>query len=225
MTYLVASAQQRDVAAVTARELRRLNAPVQLAVAAAQDVARQARDATTAALISLAPCRQGSPELDRWIELFATGVSLKVNPTHTLHAVDNLALSVLAIALANHAWALSLGGAAGMMWSALELVGERDEHEVLVVAGDQEGSAAPASAFGVALLFDREPREGERPMQLVAVERRAAARPAVAVPHAAAGACALLAALRDAPAGRFVYDVPAAHGDGLDDIAVVWELG
>ena len=222
MSYLIASVELRDAAAVRTRELRRLNAPVQLAVAAAQEVAQRARDPAAAAIVSLAPCRQGSPDLDRWIALFATGASLKVNPTHTLHAVDNLALSVLGIALANHAWALSLGGAAGMMWSALELVGERDEREVIVLAGHQDGSGAPASALGVALLFDREPREGARPMRLVAIER--ASRPGVPVPHAAAGACALVAALRDAPAGRFVYDVPAAHGDGLDDIAVVWEL-
>jgi hypothetical protein len=225
VSWLLAAAVHDDLAAARSRELRRLNAPVQLAVAAAQEVAAHAHAAAEAALVSLAPCQQGSPELDRWVELFATGVSLKVNPTHTLHAVDNLALSMLAIALGNHAWALSLGGAAGMMWSALELADERGEREVIVLAGDQDGSGSPASAVGIALLFAREPSPGGRGIQLLAVERRRATRPVAPIAHAAAGARALLAAVHAQPAGRFAYEVPAAHGDGIDDITLVWELG
>jgi hypothetical protein len=31
--------------------------------------------------------------------------------------------------------------------------------------------------------------------------------------------------LRAAPSGRFAYAVPAADGDGLDDVVVHWEIG
>ncbi len=231
MSWLVASAERTDVAAIREasperwRELRRFNAPVQLAVAAAHDVAAHARAAAELAIVSLAPCHQGSPELDRWIELFGTGASCRVNPTHTLHAVDNLALSVISIALGARGWALSLGGAAGMIWTALELVGERDEREVLVLAGDQDASSAPASAIGVALLFSRERPASGRAIRLTSVERRRAPTQSSPTPHAAAGARALLAALLAGPSGAFTYVVPAAHGDGVDDFAISWELG
>jgi hypothetical protein len=225
MSWLVASAERTEVGADRTRELRRLNAPVQLAVAAAHDVAVHARAPAELALVSLAPCHQGSPELDRWIELFATGASCRVNPTHTLHAVDNLALSVISIALGARGWAMSLGGAPGMLWTALELVGERDEPEVLVLAGDQDAPDKPASAIGVALLFARERPASGPAIRLISVERRRAETPAAHTPHAAAGARALLAALGAQPAGRFSYVVPAAHGDGVDDIALAWELG
>ncbi len=223
MSWLVAAAERTEVGADRARELRRLNAPVQLAVAAAHEVAVHARAPAELAIVSLAPCHQGSPELDKWIELFATGASCRVNPTHTLHAVDNLALSVISIALGARGWATSLGGAAGMLWTALELVGERDEPEVLVLAGDQDASGNPASAVGVALLFARERPATGRAIRLISVERRRAEAP-TARPHAAAGARALLAALHARPAGRFSYLVPAVHGDAVDDIAVAWEL-
>jgi len=41
---------------------------------------------------------------------------LRMNPTQTLHAVDNLAMSAFAITYANQAECLGLGGAAGQAW-------------------------------------------------------------------------------------------------------------
>ncbi len=225
MTWLVAAAERTEVGADRARELRRLNAPVQLAVAAAHDVAAHARAPAELAVVSLAPCHQGSPDLDRWIELFATGASCRVNPTHTLHAVDNLALSVISIALGARGWAMSLGGTPGMLWTALELVGERDEPEVLVLAGDQDASGKPTSAVGLALLFSRARPASGRAIRLISVERQRAEPRGAASPHAAAGARALLAALQSEPAGAFRYVVPWVHGDGLDEIVIAWELG
>jgi hypothetical protein len=137
---------------------------------------------------------------------------------------------VLTIALGNHAWGLGLGGGAGMLWVGLELVAERlaegTEREAIVLAGDQERSDAPSPAAGVALLFAREPAPHAalgRTVRLVTIERRR--NRGAATPHAAAGACAMLAALEARPPGRFDYAVPAAHGDGVDDLTITWELG
>ena len=232
--WLVACAELADLAVVRDddpalwRDVRRFNAPVQLAVAAAHAVLARAVAPREAALISLAPCHAGSPELHRWVREIEAGDGVKMNPTHTLHALDNLALSVLSIRLANHAWAMSLGGAAGMAWSALEMALERAElgdHEVVVVGGDQlSGSEpSPVSAFALLLARERTPFEASgRAVRLVGVERRR--KRAAAVPHAAAGAIAMLAALRAAPQGPLTYEVPAADGDGIDDIAVRWEV-
>ena len=243
MTWLVASAERHDIAAVRDgspalwRELRRYNAPVQLAVAAAHEVAAHARAATEVALVSLAPCQAGSPDLHRWVRAVEEGSAQRMNPTHTLHSVDNLGLSVLSIALGNHAWGLGLGGAPGMFWVALELTGERSDPEMIVFGGDQRSGYDGTDPEGVALLFSREPAPYAplgRAVKLVGVERRRAAAdaslhpanvaPAV-IPNAAAGARAMLEALRDQPPGQFDYPVPPAHGDGVDDLVVTWELG
>lgn len=180
--WLVASSVMTEVPAHRVRDLRRFNAPIQLAVAAAHEVVAHAVAPSEAAIISLAPCQAGSPELHDWIRKCASGTAPKVNPTWTLHAVDNLALSVLSIALQNHAWGMSLGGAAGMASVALEMVLERAESEVIVLAGDQESGSEPSPALGIALLFSRERKPylaTGAPMQLVG------ARPSE-VRHAAA---------------------------------------
>lgn len=257
MTWLVASAERHDIATVRDgspalwRELRRYNAPVQLAVAAAHEVAGHARVAAEAALISLAPCQAGSPDLHRWVRAVEEGSAQRMNPTHTLHSVDNLGLSVLSIALGNHAWGLGLGGAPGMFWVGLELICERSEPEVIVFGGDQASGYEGSAPEGVALLFTREPAPYVplgRALRLVGVERvrsfsgaatvedesvaaaaapvHAAPNPLLAViPNAAAGARAMLALLRDQPPGRFDYLVPASHGDGVDQLIVRWDLG
>lgn len=223
--WLVAASEVTEVPAHRVRDLRRFNAPIQLAVAAAHEVLAHAVAPSEAALISLAPCQSGSPELHDWIRKCASGTAPKVNPTWTLHAVDNLALSVLAIAIANHAWGRSLGGAAGMVWTALEMCGERGEQEVVVLGGDQQTALQPSPGTAFAMLFAREKTpfvHSGRPARLLGVERTA--RRAEPSPHAAAPALAMLAALRDAPVGRFTYAVPPADGDGHDAIAVHWEV-
>jgi hypothetical protein len=236
MTWLVASSQRSDVAAVRDgtpalwRELRRFNPPIQLAVAAANDVVAHAHAPAEAALIALAPCQSGSPELHRWVHGIHAG-HVRMNPTHTLHAVDNLALSMLSLGLGNHAYGMSLGGTAGMFWVALELAAERlaIEHEVVVCGGDQETANQASPAAGFAVLFAREPAPyGPRglPLRFVGIERDRAMRARTGiVPHAATGAQALLAALHGRAPGRFAYPVPMVHGDGVDTITTVWELG
>jgi hypothetical protein len=224
VSWLVASAIRTDVAALRDgepalwRQLRRYNAPVQLALAAAVEVAARARRPADAALISLAPCETGSPELHRWVRDIDAGTpGVRMNPTHTLHAVDNLALSVLAMRLGARGWAIGLGGAAGQLWVALELALERPEPEVIVLAGDQRGEIAA----GTALLLAREPAPTAT-ARLIGIARTR--RPAPCEPHAADGACAMLAALQAAPAGPFVYRVPPTHGDGIDELAITWEV-
>ena len=104
MIYLAASAQQSDLARIREatpelwRHVRRYNQPVQLALAAAEEVMQFSKDPSLAAVISLAPCQPGSPDLYRWGNVVTAGMAagslgnMRMNPTQTLHAVDNLAL-------------------------------------------------------------------------------------------------------------------------------------
>ena len=169
MTYLIAAAQENDLTRVRAekpelwRQVRRYNKPVQLALAAAEEVMRSSLDPSTAAVISLAPCQPGSADLYSWGNVVTSGMAtrtignLRMNPTQTLHAVDNLAMSAFAIAHRNHAYCLGLGGAAGQAWCGLEAVHERLnaglEEEALLMAGDQDAAEDAAPGLGVALLF------------------------------------------------------------------------
>ena len=238
--YLIGAARWDDPAALRSqpdlwRRVRRFNLPVQLAVAAGEEAAAAAADPARAALLCLAPCHSGSPELFdaiRSLDTAGNGVPLRtphVNPTVTFHAVDNLALSALAITLGNQGYGLGLGGGAGQAWVALEVAAERlaeeREAEALVVAGDQD-AAGGAAGLAVALLFARHaapwPPLG-RAARLAAVRRQPALH--TAEPHAAAGLAALLAALAGvATAGPWIYPVPAAHGDGRDRLELVWEV-
>src|SRR4029453_7122250 len=169
MTYLVASSRQDDLQAIretspeTWRQVRRYNLPVQLALAAASDVVSFSQNVATAALISLAPCQPGSAELYSWGHVVTAGMTngslgnLRMNPTQTLHAVDNLALSAFAIACHNRSYCLGLGGAAGQAWCALEAIEERlasgHEEEAVLIAGDQDSSREDAKGLGIALMF------------------------------------------------------------------------
>jgi len=247
--YLIRSARWDDPAELRQRpelwrRVRRFNLPVQLALAAGEEVAAAAEDPARAALLSLAPCCSGSPEFFDAARLFGTGNNgarfrtPHVNPILTLHAVDNLALSALAITLGNQAYGLGLGGGAGQGWVALEVAWERlaeeREAEALVMAGDQDAAnpASPANTGGlaVALLFARRPQPYPplgRTVRLAAVNRPSATQPVEpeARPHAAAGLAALLAALADvSTTGRWVYRVPAEHGDGRDRPELAWEV-
>jgi hypothetical protein len=130
--WIAAAAIERDAARIATdqpalwREVRRFNLPVKLALAAAHRVIGALGRPQHARLIGLAPCRPGSPELrqiSRELDAgFARGScsGLRVNPIYTLHAIDNLALSALAIRLPNHAPCVCLGGAAGQGFAALE---------------------------------------------------------------------------------------------------------
>ncbi|MEZ6186058.1 MAG: hypothetical protein R3F62_13735 [Planctomycetota bacterium] len=236
----------RDDAALW-RRVRRYPLSVQAALAAAEAVRPALVEPAAAALISLAPCVGGSAELQAWVEQIGakaqtgTLAELRVNPTHTLHAVDNLALSDLALALGNHGYGLGLGGAPGQAWAALELVLERRDPEALVLAGDH-GDNAPYvldTAQGVAWALAREPRafswdclrggapaqgepDAERQFELVAVEREDA--PGTPHPSASWGLGLALSALLEAPPGPFSYRVPASDADGLDAITLRWEV-
>jgi hypothetical protein len=147
------------------RQVRRFNLPVQLALLAGHRVAASASDPSSAALVSIAPCRGGSPELDRWLESALPGSGRefgavpRMNPVLTLHVVDNLLLSGFAIYFGNRAYCLGLGGASGQAWSALEVVMEllKDggEHtEVVVMACDRLESRRDE---GWAMLYSTRP--------------------------------------------------------------------
>lgn len=248
MAYLVASAERSDLGAVqksspeTWRRVRRYNLPVQLALAAAEDAATASNDPKTLALVSLAPCHPGSADLYRWGDVVTSGMArgdlgdLRMNPTQTLHAVDNLAMSAFAIANRNHADCLGLGGAAGQAWCGLEAVLERlddnsDEvasaDEALLMAGDQDTTDDPAVGLGIALLFSKHARRYaalDRLVRLVRIERRRLPNSANVEPHAAAGLAEFISAIGKQDNGLLSYDVPIAQTDGCSSVNIVVEI-
>jgi len=251
MAYLVATAKRSDLETVrksapeTWRRVRRYNLPVQLALAAAEEVMTSSRDAATATVISLAPCQPGSADLYRWGHVVTAGMAtgslgdLRMNPTQTLHAVDNLAMSAFAINYGNHADCLGLGGAAGQAWCGLEAVLERlDEplgslgsyenvDEALLMAGDQDSTDETANGLGVALLFSRDARPCA-PLgsfvRLVRVERRKLSSSTNVRPHAALGLSELVTAIEQQKQGLLSYDVPAEQTDGVSAVNIVVEI-
>ena len=200
--WIAATAVERDAGRIAVdqpelwREVRRFNLPVKLALAAAHRVIGALAEPRRARLVALAPCRPGSPELraiSRELDAgFARGSCdrLRVNPIYTLHAIDNLALSALAIRLENREPSVCLGGAAGQAFAALELALEQasDElatggdapgaswldaaRELVIFGGDQSdtswrGEPSDAEACGVAIVLTARPAR----VRLVAVER------------------------------------------------------
>ncbi|HET6977713.1 MAG TPA: hypothetical protein VFI24_15390 [Pyrinomonadaceae bacterium] len=239
MIYLVAATQADDLARVREekpelwRQVRRYNQPVQLALAAADEVMKFAQDASTAAVISLAPCQPGSADLYRWGNVVTAGMAsgtlgnMRMNPTQTLHAVDNLAMSAFAIAHRNHAYCLGLGGAAGQAWCGLEAVVERlaagFEAEALLMAGDQDAAEDGAAGLGVAMLFSVAANPyRDRRVRLVSVERKREISDVI--PHAANGLRALLSMIAKCGAGPLSYVVPAGHTDGFSSVTVNLEV-
>jgi len=162
---------------------------------------------------------------------------LRMNPTQTLHAVDNLAMSAFAITYGNQAECLGLGGAAGQAWCGLEAVTEKldglvtdnslSAEEVLLMAGDQDATDESAAGIGVALLFSKEARPYlrlGRTVRLIRIERRLQPYLPNIRPHAASGLCEFLAAIEKQKQGLLSYDVPPEQTDGCSSISIVVEI-
>ena len=236
--YVIASAQRNDLLRIREespelwRQVRRYNQPVQLALAAAEDVMRFSNDPSLAAVISLAPCQPGSADLYRWGHVVTAGMAagslgnMRMNPTQTLHAVDNLALSAFAIAHGNRAYCLGLGGAAGQAWCGLEAVLERADEETLLMAGDQDAAEDGAPGLGVALLFSSRAKP-YRPLgpvvRLISITR-STNKTFKVKPHAANGLASLVSAISEHGSGRMSYVVPAEHTDGLSRVTINLEI-
>ena len=239
MVYLVAAAQRSDLQRIREsspelwRQVRRYNQPVQLALAAAEDVMRYSTDPSLVAVISLAPCQPGSVDLYRWGHVVTAGMAagtlgnMRMNPTQTLHAVDNLALSAFAIAHGNRSYCLGLGGAAGQAWCGLEAVLERleagVEEEALLMAGDQDAAEDGAPGLGVAMLFSHRARSSGRTVLLLSITR-STNRDFNVKPHAANGLAGLLSEINEHRSGQMSYVVPREHTDGLSRITVNLEI-
>ena len=184
---LVAQSIRTDLAAIATelpelhRAVRRYPAPVQLVLAALEDVRSALRDPAGATLISLAPCRAGSPEVHGWVrQIFerarAGQPPPRMNPTHTLHVVDNLALSAASIALGNREQGYGVGGAPSQAWDALALARDafaRGAREVVILAGDQESAYEVSPAFGSALVLREDPGVPGEPRRVVVTGRGA----------------------------------------------------
>jgi hypothetical protein len=243
MIYLVASSQRVDLQTIretspeTWRQVRRYNLPVQLALAAAHDVVSFSQNVATAALISLAPCHPGSADLYSWGHVVTAGMAngtlgnLRMNPTQTLHAVDNLAMSAFAITYGNRAYCLGLGGAAGQAWSGLEAVEDRltygHEEEALIIAGDQDGATEQAKGLGLAILFSVRARTYAnlgRTVRLVGIERGLQTRIEQATPHAARGLSNLISAVANHRDRILKFSVPAEDTDGVSSVTISLEI-
>ena len=235
MVYLVASAQCNDLLRIREarpelwRQVRRYNQPVQLALAAAAEVMQFSQDPSLAAVISLAPCQPGSADLYRWGHVVTAGMAagtlgnMRMNPTQTLHAVDNLALSAFAIAHGNRSYCLGLGGAAGQAWCGLEVVLERSDEETLLMAGDQDAAEDGAPGLGVALLFSNRVRSSSRTIRLISITR-STNRTTKIKPHAANGLAAFLSAINEHQGGHMSYVVPPEHTDGFSSVECRTEI-
>ena len=236
--YVIASAQRNDLVRIREespelwRQVRRYNQPVQLALAAAEDVMRFSDDPSSAAVISLAPCQPGSADLYRWGHVVTAGMATgtlgntRMNPTQTLHAVDNLALSAFAIAHGNRSYCLGLGGAAGQAWCGLEAVTERGDEEILLMAGDQDAAEDGAPGLGVALLFSTRAKPYQplgRVVRLLSIAR-STNRTFKVQPHAANGLAALLSAIVEHRSGHMTYVVPPEHTDGFSRVTIDLEI-
>jgi 3-oxoacyl-[acyl-carrier-protein] synthase II len=164
---LVTHALHTDAAALAAarpdwhRGVRRFPVPVQLALAALDDVRGHLAEPARATLIALAPTRAGSPEVHGWVRAIferarAGQPAPRMNPTHTLHVVDNLALSAASIALGNREEGLGVGGAPGQVWQVRALAAEafaRGAREVVILGGDQLRADRPGPAAGAAVVL------------------------------------------------------------------------
>ena len=238
MVFLIAAAQANDLQSVREsspelwRRVRRYNQPVQLALAAAEEVMRFSTDPSSAAVISLAPCQPGSADLYRWGHVVTAGMSsgtlgnMRMNPTQTLHAVDNLAMSAFAIAYGNRAYCLGLGGAAGQAWCGLEAVLERADEEAVLMAGDQDAAEDGAPGLGVALLFSNRARQYQplqRVIRLLSITR-STKRTFEIQPHAANGLAAFLLAIFAHRSGQMSYIVPSEHTDGFSSVTINLEI-
>jgi hypothetical protein len=212
------------------RKVRRFNGPGQATVAVAVEAARAAADPSRVGLIGLAACQSGSSEMFATIGTLldrppSDPMAFKFNPTYTLHALDNLALSVVSIELKNRGYAIGLGGTAGQCWDALDIARARlamgDEREFLIFGGDQTGRGE-GSVVAAALLLSCEP-----PVATTARVRidtlewtRADESDRPPTLHAAAGLAEFLGVLERRPPGPFEYRVPPDHGNGLDSICI-----
>ncbi|MCB9547879.1 MAG: hypothetical protein H6706_18825 [Myxococcales bacterium] len=200
-------AAARAAAPAVWRDVRRYDPPAQAALFAAYAVLGAERAGL--ALVALAPCQAGSPEMFAWVRRIAAGEPVRMNPLHTLHAVDNLALSALSLGLGAQGHGTGLGGAPGQWGEGLALLLARlragPEVEGLLLAGDQADAEAGGAVFGAALRLGPGPGQ----WRLDAVERWAA--PATPARDATAGLRAFIAWLA---APGTCFEAPAATGDG-----------
>jgi hypothetical protein len=245
LIFLTTSAIEHNISAVKEnspevwRQIRRFNLPVQLALAAAHKVMAYATEPSQVALISIAPCQNGSPAIFRLGHAFIDRIENKkndefrINPTYSLHVVDNLALSSLSIAFKNHAYCLGLGGAPGQVWAGLEVVQEvlasGRATEALLMAGDQDSSEnLTESGTGVAALFTKHktPYENsDKSIQFKNLDRTETDEFIAVKPHSADGLAAFLEEIVNrTQKKRFLYSVPHQQTDGHNNISIDLEL-
>ncbi len=245
MTFLVTSAIEHNLSTVKGnspqvwRQIRRFNLPVQLALIAAHRVMAYAADPGKAALISIAPCQNGSPAIFRWGYAIIDRIEnqkndeVRMNPTHTSHVVDNLALSSLSIALKNHAYCLGLGGAPGQAWAGLEAVQEvlagDEATEVLLMAGDQENPEnLTEKGTGVAALFTKQKMPNQHNGSYIRIKNidRTETKEAFSIkPHSANGLAAFFdKTVNITQTGNFLYTVLPDETDGHETISIEMEV-
>lgn len=174
----VAAAEVRDLGAAAAeqpavwREVRRFDPPAQAALLAAHRVLAGVADPAKLALVAVAPTQAGSPEMFQWVRRIAAGEAVRMNPVHTLHAVDNLALSALSLALGARGYGVSLGGAAGVE-AGRALLAERlrtgPETQGILFWADQRDAEGGGPVVGFAERYEAPPAPAARVRRRVVV--------------------------------------------------------
>jgi len=221
------------------RQIRRFNLPVQLALAAAHRVMAYATDPSQVALISIAPCQNGSPAIFRLAHAFIDRLEnnrndeFRINPTYSLHVIDNLALSSLSIAFKNHAYCLGLGGAQGQAWAGLEVVQDvlasGRATEALLMAGDQESSEnLTERGTGVAALFTKHKtryENSDKSIQIKNIDSSETDECFSVKPHSADGLAAFIDRIVNrTQKGCFLYNVPHQDTEGYEKRSIEMEI-
>jgi hypothetical protein len=243
LAFLVTSAVEHNLSTVKEnfpkvwRQIRRFNLPVQLALVAAHRVMAYATDPAKVALLSIAPCQNGSPAIFHLVRTFIIGNKknddFRINPTYSLHVIDNLALSSLSIAFKNHAYCLGLGGTPGQVWVGLEVVQEilasGRATEVLLMAGDQESSEnVTETGTGVAALFTKSKMRYEhngKYIRLKNLDSSETTEGFAVKPHSADGLAAFLNRIVDTTqSGNFWYIVVPEDTNGHEKLSIEVEV-
>ena len=95
------------------------------------------------------------------------------------------------------------------------------------MAGDQDATDESAAGIGVALLFSKDAQPYAAlgcTVRLIRIERRVQPQLSNIRPHAAAGLCEFIGAIKAQKQGLLSYNVPVEQTDGVCLVNIVVEI-